>query len=130
VTQAPADRARVSHHLIDVAGPFDTFDVSRYAALADAAIAAIAARGRLPIVVGGAGMYIRILLYGLCEAPPQNPDVRRDLMARLQGEGCAPLYEELKKVDPAAALKIHPNDKTRILRALEVFRITGRPLSE
>lgn len=127
---SPAERKQVPHYLIDVASPDETFDVSRYAALADTAIAAITARGRLPIVVGGAGMYIRVLLYGLCEAPPQDLALRRQFAVRLEKEGLPALYEELKKIDPAAAQKIHPNDKTRTLRALEVHKITGKPISE
>lgn len=127
---SPQDRARVPHHLIDVANPDEKFDVARYAALADTAIADICGRGKLPLIVGGAGMYIRILLYGLCEAPPQHSQVRKELMGRIEREGCAPLYEELKKTDPLAAQKIHPNDKTRIVRALEVRATTGQTLSQ
>ncbi|MBI4125387.1 MAG: tRNA (adenosine(37)-N6)-dimethylallyltransferase MiaA [Deltaproteobacteria bacterium] len=125
----PAERAQVPHHLIDVASPDAHFDVSRYAALADAAIADITKRGRLPIVTGGTGMYIRILLYGLCDAPPQDKAVRQRLMQRIEAEGLKKLYAELKKVDGEAAQKIHPNDKTRIIRALEVHELTGYPLS-
>lgn len=127
---SPIDRAHVPHHLIDVASPDETFDVSRYAALADTAIAEIAARGKLALVVGGAGMYIRILLYGLCEAPPQDLGVRRHFAVRMAKEGLTALYAELEKIDPAAAQKIHPNDKTRTLRALEVYKITGKPISK
>lgn len=127
---SPQDRARVPHHLIDVASPEEKFDVARYAALADAAIADICGRGRMPLVAGGAGMYLRILLCGLCEAPPRNADVREALMDRAQSEGLPSLFEELKKMDPVAAQKIHPNDKTRIVRALEVHAVTGQTLSQ
>ncbi|MBI4223604.1 MAG: tRNA (adenosine(37)-N6)-dimethylallyltransferase MiaA [Deltaproteobacteria bacterium] len=125
----PAERSKISHHLIDVASPDESFDVSRYAALADQAIADIAKRGRLPLVVGGAGMYIRILLYGLCDAPPQDKAVRQRLLQRVETEGLKKLYAELKKIDGEAAQKIHPNDKNRIIRALEVHELTGYPLS-
>lgn len=126
----PAERARVPHHLIDVVSPGEHFDVARYGTLADAAIAEIHVQGKLPLVVGGAGMYIRILLHGLCDAPPRDLGVRRQLTNRLGKEGPTALYEELKKIDPLAAQKIHPNDPVRIIRALEVYQITGRPLSE
>lgn len=125
----PAQRSQIPHHLIDVASPNARFDVSRYVELADAAIADIVKRGRLPIVVGGAGMYIRVLLYGLCEAPPQDKEIRQKLIQRMETEGLEKLYAELKKKDEKTAPKIHPNDKTRIIRALEVFAITGEPLS-
>ena len=124
-----ADRQRVKHHLIDVAKPSEPFDVSRYVALADQAIAEIIGRGHLPIVVGGAGMYLRILLYGLCEAPPQDKEIRQKIIGRVEKEGLQNLFEALKKIDPDIAKKIHPNDKTRIIRALEVYELTGYPLS-
>lgn len=125
----PVERSQVPHHLIDVVSPDENFDVSRYVTLADAAIADITKRKKTPLVVGGAGMYIRILLYGLCEAPPQDKAVRQRLMQRIEKEGLEKLYAELKKRDGKAAQKIHPNDKIRIIRALEVFEITGYPLS-
>lgn len=123
------DRQKIPHHLIDVAKPEEHFDVSRYVALADQVIKDITSRGKIPFVVGGAGMYIRILLYGLCEAPPQDKTVRDTLIQRMEAEGPEKLFRRLVEVDPDTAQKIHPNDKTRILRALEVFEITGYPLS-
>lgn len=125
----PAERAAVPHHCIDVANPDEHFDVARHVTRADTAIGDIAKRGKTPIVVGGTGMYIRILLYGLCEAPGQDKVLREKLARRLEEEGLEKLYAELRKTDPEAARKIHPNDKTRILRALEVFELTGYPLS-
>lgn len=123
------ERRRVPYHLIDVVKPGEHFDVAQYIHLADQALEEITGRRHLPIVVGGAGMYIRILLYGLCEAPPQDTTIRQKLADRMEEEGLENLYEELKKIDPPAAKNIHPNDKTRIVRALEVYQITGRPLS-
>lgn len=123
------DRQRVPHHLIDVATPGEHFDVARYVALADGAIKEITSRKHLPIVVGGTGMYIRCLLYGLCEAPPQDQSVRKKLARKLEEEGLANLYERFMEVDPEGAKKIHPNDKTRLIRGLEVFEITGFPIS-
>ncbi len=124
-----ADRQRVPHHLIDVATPGEHFDVARYVELADGAIKAILSRKHLPIVVGGTGLYIRILLYGLCEAPPQDQEIRRQLAGEMEEKGLTFLYDRLNAVDPETAKKIHPNDKTRIIRALEVYEITGYPLS-
>lgn len=123
------DRQKVPHHLIDVAKPDEHFDVSRYVELADEAIDTITQRGKIPFVVGGAGMYIRILLYGLCEAPPQDKIIRARLIRQMEAVGLENCYARLKSVDPDASQKIHPNDKTRIFRALEVFEITGSPLS-
>lgn len=127
---SPADRAKVPHHLIDVASPDEHFDVARYIALAEQAIEDISSRSRLPLIVGGAGLYIDSLLYGLCPAPPQDPKIRQLLMQRMEIDGVARLYEELQKTDPKRAQKIHPNDKTRIIRALEVYQISGKPLAE
>lgn len=126
----PEQRKQVPHHLIDVANPDEHFDASRYAELSDAAIANICERGKLPLVVGGTGLYLKILLHGLCEAPAQDEAVRAQLTARIEKEGLSILFEELKRVDPETAQKIHSNDTTRIVRALEVFEISGAPLSK
>ena len=125
----PADRALVPHHLIDVASPGESFNVSQFVARADAAIEAIVARGKKVLVVGGTGMYLRILLQGLCEAPPQDPTLRHALMAKVQDGELPLLFEELKKADPELAAKLHPQDTTRIVRGLEVYRLTGMPLT-
>lgn len=126
---SPADRAKVPHHLIDVANPNEHFDVSRYVGLADQAIQDIWDRGKLPLVVGGAGMYIQTLLYGLCEAPSQDPEIRKKIREEIEQKGLQPLYEQLQRIDPGVESRIHPNDKTRILRSLEVYELTGHPLS-
>ncbi|MDO8528127.1 MAG: tRNA (adenosine(37)-N6)-dimethylallyltransferase MiaA [Deltaproteobacteria bacterium] len=125
----PADQKRVRHHLIDVVKPDEHFDVARYVELADQAIADIQQRGKLPLIVGGTGMYIKILLHGLCEAPAQDKALRKILEERIAKEGLPILFEELKKVDPETAQKIHSNDTTRVIRALEVYEISGLPLS-
>lgn len=125
----PEDRRHIPHHLIDVVTPGEHFDVSHYCALADKAIFDIARRGKIPFVVGGTGMYLRVLLYGLCEAPKQDPKLRKKLEERIKKEGSEKLYQELKKSDPALAEKISPNDKTRVIRGLEVYELTGTPLS-
>lgn len=130
----PEDLRRVPHHLIDVATPGEKFDVARWVELADTAIGGIRARGRIPFVVGGAGMYIQTLLYGLCEAPPQDSEIRMALRREIETDGLPSLYHRLSVIDPGAvdpkvSGKIHPNDTTRILRSLEVFELTGLPLS-
>jgi tRNA dimethylallyltransferase len=122
---SPEERARVAHHLIDVVSPSEDMTAARFAALADAAIADIAARGRCPIVAGGTGLYVRALLHGLFEGPPADAALR----ARLEREGAPALHARLGEVDPDAAARIDPNDLRRIVRALEVFELTGTPIS-
>lgn len=118
----------ISHHLIDVVDPTEAIDAAHYARLADAAIDAIHARGKLPIVVGGTGLWLRALVRGLVALPGPDPAVREALDARVVSEGAPALHVELAKVDPIAASKIHPNDALRIVRALEVFAQTGQAL--
>lgn len=123
---APEVLARVPHHLVDVVEPTEPFSVSQWLPLADAAIADILARGRVPIVVGGTHLYVKALLDGLFEGPPPDPALR----TRLQAMPLTELRAELVLVDPAAAARIHPNDQRRTIRALEVYHQTGRPISE
>ncbi|OAQ20937.1 tRNA (adenosine(37)-N6)-dimethylallyltransferase MiaA [Thermosulfurimonas dismutans] len=122
------ERSRVPHHLIDFLEPDEPFNAARFVELADQVIDEITARGHLPILVGGTGLYLKALLHGLF--PVEVPEeLRARLKERLEQEGLSLLYEELKKVDPEAAAKIHPHDGVRILRALEVYYATGRPFS-
>jgi tRNA dimethylallyltransferase len=125
----PAERAAVMHHLIDVVPPTEAYSAARFAADARAAISACLARGHTPLLVGGTGLYFRALSRGLSPLPPSDPAVRAELQARLDAAGSAVLHEELRAVDPVAASRIHPNDPQRILRALEVQRLTATPLS-
>ena len=125
----PEDMARVPHHLFDIVEPTDHFDGSLFVGLADAAIRDIHSRYHLPVVVGGTGMYINFLLFGLSPSPPQEKELRKQLQARGEAEGPAVLYRELSAVDPEYAAKISPNDLHRIVRALEVYRLTGEPIS-
>ncbi|HOW19479.1 MAG TPA: tRNA (adenosine(37)-N6)-dimethylallyltransferase MiaA, partial [Phycisphaerae bacterium] len=124
------ERARVPHHLIDVAEPWESFSVARYVEAADAAIRDITARGRRVLVVGGTCLHIKALSEGLFEGPGADPQIRAEIRRRAGSEGAAALHRELARVDPRAAERIHPNDLRRIERALEVFRLTGRPISE
>jgi tRNA dimethylallyltransferase len=124
------DRVRVTHHLIDVVEPWESFSVAKYVEAADAAIRDIAARHRRVLVVGGTCLHIKALSEGLFEGPGASPEIRAEIRRRAGIEGTAALHRELSRIDPRAAERIHPNDLRRIERALEVFRITGRPISE
>jgi len=123
-------RAAVPHHLLDVVEPDEAFDVARYRELARVAVDSVRARGRTVVLCGGSGLYLRALTEGLCAAPPADPEVRAELERRCRADGLGTLYEELRTVDPAAAGRIAPRDAIRITRALEVARLTGRPLSQ
>ncbi len=125
----PQNRGGIPHHLFDVIAPDQQCNVAQFMALADSAIAEIRSRGHWPIVVGGTGLYLKTLVWGLCEAPPQDAAVRRELDALLRREGSAALHGELQRVDPALAAQIHPHHSTRLMRALEVWRLTGRSLA-
>ena len=120
-----AERARVPHHLLDVVRPDQEMTAARFVALADRAIENVQSRGKAAIVCGGTGLYVRALLLGLFESPPAHPELRAEL-AKL---GVDRLRTELLRVDPVAATKIQANDQKRMIRALEVFRLTGEPIS-
>ncbi len=120
----------LGHQLIDVIDPDEEIDAMRYAALADSAIAQIRLRGRLPIVVGGTGLWLRALLRGLVDVPPVDLELRRRLEAEAQSKGPASMHAKLTQLDPITAAAVHPNDQMRIIRALEVFEQTGTPLGE
>ncbi len=124
------DRAAAVHHLLDVVAPDAEMTAARFTALAEAAIAAIAARGRPVIVCGGTGLYVRALLYGLFEGPPAVPALRAELDAVAAADGTGALWARLAALDPASAARIDRNDQKRLVRALEVTITTGVPLSE
>ncbi|HKC15764.1 MAG TPA: tRNA (adenosine(37)-N6)-dimethylallyltransferase MiaA [Steroidobacteraceae bacterium] len=125
-----AIRARVPHHLIDIRDPAERYSAGEFARDARAAIAAIQQRGRVPVLVGGTLLYLRALLRGMAELPERSPPLRAEIAARAVQVGWAQLHAELALIDPRAAAKIHRNDPQRIQRALEVYRLTGRPISE
>jgi len=125
-----AERARVPHHLIDLAEPHEAFSTGRYLEAAEAAIADVAARGRRPLFVGGTALYLKALTEGLFQGPAADWELRHRLIAEAEAKGAAALHQRLQAVDPAAASRIHPNDVRRIVRALEVHEATGRPISE
>jgi tRNA dimethylallyltransferase len=124
------ERSEVRHHLIDVVDPDEHFDAAKFLELADAAIKDIASRGKKVFVVGGTGMYIRMLLNGLCEAPPADEEYRSELENEIEQVGTWPLHDRLREVDSQSAVDIHPNDRTRIIRALEIHQLTGIPASQ
>src|SRR5664279_2272764 len=124
------DRARVAHHLIDVAEPGDAFSAGEYARQARAALSAIVQRGHLPIVVGGTGLYLRALLEGLFPGPQRSDELRERLRAHASERGPGYLHRVLRRLDPAAALKIHPNDVPKLIRAIEVCLTSRGPMSE
>ena len=123
------ERAAVPHHLLDVAEPGEGWDAARFVQLADEAIAAIVARGAVPLVVGGTGLYIRALLHGMVEAPGRDPRLRAELESEAARLGRPALHARLAAVDPEAATRIRPNDLVRIVRALEIAA-SGKTQSE
>ena len=119
----------IPHHLINKLSPFEQWNVSDFVDAADMACQEIHSRGKLPVLVGGTGFYIRNFLYGVAPTPQSDPLIREKLKERVVAEGSQSLYEELKNIDPQSAAKIHPNDAYRICRALEVYYLTGQPRS-
>src|SRR5881392_951631 len=125
-----AERARVPHHCLDLVAPGEAFDAARFRDAARAAIADIVRRGRVALVVGGTGLYVRALLGGLCPAPPRVPVLREALARIARAEGAPALHRRLGMLDPESAARIAPRDAVRSVRALEVALTTGRRLSE
>ncbi|MDR3341978.1 MAG: tRNA (adenosine(37)-N6)-dimethylallyltransferase MiaA [Treponema sp.] len=126
----PAElRAALPHHLIDIRDPGEQFNAGEFVRLADECCRAIAGRGGLPVISGGTGFYLKNFVLGLPDAPPSDAPLRQALKEELRCRGIAALVEELAANDPESAGRIHSNDTYRLLRALEVFRVSGRPLS-
>ncbi|HET7290876.1 MAG TPA: tRNA (adenosine(37)-N6)-dimethylallyltransferase MiaA [Vicinamibacteria bacterium] len=125
-----AERALVPHHLLDVAEPDQDFSAAEYARLARAAVRDVVARGRLPLVVGGTGLYLRALLSGLFPGPSRDAAFRQRVEALAERLGRARVHAWLRRVDPSAAARISPEDLVRVVRALEVYRATRIPISK
>jgi tRNA dimethylallyltransferase len=125
-----AEQGGVPHHLVDVADPTDEYSAARYAREAAAAVRDISARGRLPIVVGGTGLYYRALTRGFFPGPARDTPLRARLDRIADRRGPERLHRLLARVDPPSAARIQPRDRKRLVRALEVYLITGRPLTE
>jgi tRNA dimethylallyltransferase len=126
---SPAEQSLVPHHLLDIVDPVDEYSVAQFFDDAKVAVAAIRARGRAVLFVGGTPLYLKSLLRGLFDGPPANWQLREQIEEELEAVGQAALHERLQQVDPLAASAIHPHDTRRMIRALEVFRATGEPLS-
>lgn len=125
----PQEQARTPHHLIDILGAEEAYSAGHFSRLARDAIQDIRTRGRLPLVVGGSGLYIRALLQGISPLPAIDPAVRSQLGDQLNLNGLESLYVELERLDPLTAARLQPTDKQRVLRALEVLHSTGKQLS-
>ncbi len=124
------ERARAAHHVIDVIDPLERIDAMSFARLADQAIADIRARGKIPVVCGGTFFWMRALVLGLAPAPSANEVIRARHRTIAEEHGRAALHEELSRVDPRAAARLHPNDMVRVSRALEVCELSGRLVSD
>jgi tRNA dimethylallyltransferase len=124
-----AERLRVPHHLVDVLDPWESLTVAWWLAQAEAACRAIAARGKRAIFVGGTPFYLKALLHGLFPGPPANEELRQSLEAEAARWGNTALHARLAAVDPKTAARLHPNDVRRVVRALEVYTLTGQPIS-
>ncbi len=124
-----AEQQDVPHRLINVVDPHEVFNAGWYRRVALDEIDRLYAANRLPFVVGGTGLYIRTLVRGLCPAPQADPLVRADLKKLRETSGRAALFAELMRVDPETAARLHPNDESKVMRALEVYRLSGRPMS-
>ncbi len=125
-----AMRASSPHHLIDLCDPWQVYSAADFARDAGAAIKDIVARGRVPILAGGTGLYFKALLQGLSQMPPADPEVRAAIGCEAERVGWAALHAQLQQVDPLAARRIHATDPQRIQRALEVYRLSGRAISQ
>jgi tRNA dimethylallyltransferase len=123
------ERRRAPHHLIDVLDPWEAGTVAWWLDRAAGACRAITARGKRPLFVGGTPFYLKSLLHGLFEGPPGDAELRRELEAEAERDGKENLHARLAAVDPKTASRLHPNDVRRVVRALEVYRLTGRPIS-
>mgnify|MGYP001427323452 CR=1 FL=1 len=125
-----AERECVRHHLIDVVNPDQEFNAAMFRHLASEVIYHIDERRRRAIVCGGTGLYLKALTRGLFEGPAQDEQIRRDLETEIEAAGLASLYQRLAAIDPTVISSIHPNDRSRTVRALEVYQLTGKPISQ
>jgi tRNA dimethylallyltransferase len=122
-------RAMVPHHLLDIAEPAEEYSVAQYVAAAEKTVQDVCARGRQALFVGGTPLYLKSLLRGLFAGPPANWPLRNEIIDEARQVGIEALHERLLQVDPVAAAHIHPHDSRRVIRALEVYRATGEPIS-
>ena len=125
----PAERQRLPHHFVDIADPDEEYTAGQFGREGRERVKELYHAGRLPVVVGGSGLYIRSLVDGLFEGNVRDPQVKASLRERAEREGLGALYRELQRVDPETARRLHPNDLQRIVRALEVYHVAGEPIS-
>lgn len=123
------ERKRVPHHLVDLVLPDQSFNAADYGKRAREIIKGIIEREKQPIAVGGSGLYLKALIEGFFQGPPADPDIRKKLNREAREQGELYLYNKLKLADPKAAKRVHPHDLIRIIRALEVFEISGKPIT-
>ena len=126
---SPADCAQVPHHLVDIVNPDEEFSLAQYLSEVQRVMCAIQARGKEVLFVGGTSLYLKALLRGVDEGPPPDWGFRREVEAEVERVGLEALRKRLEQVDPLSAAKLHPNDQRRIIRALEVYKVTGQPIS-
>jgi len=126
----PEELSQIPHHLVDFLDPKDDFDAGQYVKAADKSIEDMTTRGKIPIITGGTGLYIKALLYGLFRSEPICEKTLSQLTRDLGEAGSLNLYQKLEKCDPKSAQKIHPNDSFRVIRALEVYQTTGQRISD
>jgi tRNA dimethylallyltransferase len=124
------EKSRARHHLIDIADPLEAVDASKFAELADRAIVDIRSRGLVPILCGGTFLWLKALLFGLVDAAPANEEIRARHRDEVETLGREAFHEKLRAVDPESGARLHPNDVVRVSRALEVFELTGKTLSD
>lgn len=126
-----SEKQGIIHHMIDVVSPMENYNVSRYVTDAGKAVNSILAAGKIPVIVGGTGLYINSLVYGYDLAPiPSDEALRAELTALYEEKGGEYLLEELRKIDPKTAARLHPNNARRLIRALEVYRLSGMTISQ
>lgn len=127
---SPEQRATVPHHLLDIANPSEEFSVAQYCEAAGACVEGILARGKVPLFVGGTPLYLKALLRGLFDGPGADWSIRQELQEVIDSDGLERLHAMLEEIDPVAAAKLHVNDARRVIRAIEVYRLTGKPISQ
>ncbi len=126
---APAEQAMVPHHLLNLVDPDQDFSLAEFVALAHERVKEIRSRGAEVLMVGGTPLYLKALLRGLYQGPPPDWEFRRAIEEEIERVGVEALHQRLERVDPLSAQKLHPRDKRRMVRALEVYKLTGRPIS-
>jgi tRNA dimethylallyltransferase len=125
----PDDQSKITHHLLDVVTPDREFSLAEYLTLAHETVKDIHSRGKQVLFVGGTPLYLKSMLRGVCEGPPADEGFRQEVENEIAEVGIDALRNRLQQIDPLSAAKLHPNDKRRMIRALEVYKLTGQPIS-